>query len=80
MTWARGGEEVTGTMRRHWAGKGVAGLASCSLLGDLGEVESLAENQYTDKLLVSSAGVKECVPLYQVPVPCRIYAVQVSGR
>lgn len=52
MTWARGGEEVTGTMRRHWAGKGMAGLASCSLLGDLGEVESLAENQFTDKLLV----------------------------
>lgn len=52
MTWARGGEEVTGTMRRHWAGKGVAGLASCSLLGDLREVEFPVENQYTDKLLV----------------------------
>lgn len=52
MTWARGGEEVTGTMRRHWAGKGMAGLVSCSLLGDLGEVESLVENQYTDKLLI----------------------------
>lgn len=40
MTWARGGEEVTGTMRRQWAGKGVAGLASYSLLADLEEVES----------------------------------------
>lgn len=41
MTWARGGEEVTGTMRRQGAGKGVAGVASYSLaLGDLEEVES----------------------------------------
>lgn len=55
MTWARGGEEVTGTMRRHWAGRGVAGLASCSLLGDRGEFESPEENQYTDKKRKESA-------------------------
>lgn len=51
MTWARGGEEVTGTMRRHWAGVWLDWLPALCWV-TLGIVESLAENQYTVELLV----------------------------
>jgi hypothetical protein len=45
VTWA-GGEEVTGTIWCRWTGS-VWGLSvPCSLLGDLGEVESPADNRH----------------------------------
>lgn len=83
MTWARGGEEVTGTLRRHWAGKGMAGwvgfLLSCWVtLGKLSLLQktSIQTSSWSEVLGL----VKESAPLYQIPVPCQTSAVQVSDR